>query len=339
MNTRCFAGALILSALVLLAPRAGAVTVNNASTCVGIGGSWVNSSAPPTIGTCTLNASYTVAANDKLGLGAGVVLRLIGYRVLHNQGELLINGTARLEIDPGYVVNDGKLVLPDNAVMDISGGYLYNRATVSNDGTINNNTPQGTTYGFGFYNTGTVDNTNDGTILSYWDGQIVNRDRSTIVNRGGLYSNSLMNVGGTIVNHTGAFLHNERSIYIDAGGLLDNRGLFENVGTGILHIIDGTLDNNAGGRTYHSGARFENHSNGSVVNRNGVLENAARLINGGQIDNQFGHFYNNSGATIDNLGRIINGCFGRFVNNGTVNNNPVEGCFIPWRFPPIPRLP
>lgn len=114
-----------------------------------------------------------------------------------------------------------------------------------------------------------------------------------------------LQVSGSFINQQQAYLYNNGSLTIYAGGNVSNRGQME-----ILGPID-----NAGQLTNRSGATLYAYSG---INNTGVTTNQATMAVQGTLTNYPGAHFVNSG-NLEANGQIINR--GEFVVTGTLNNN------------------
>jgi hypothetical protein len=114
-----------------------------------------------------------------------------------------------------------------------------------------------------------------------------------------------LQVSGRFINQQQAYLYNNGSLTIDAGGNVSNRGQME-----IVDLID-----NAGQLTNRSGATLYAYSG---INNTGTITNQATMAVWGHLYNDPGAHFVNSG-NLEAYGQIINQ--GEFVVTGTLNNN------------------
>jgi len=187
------------------------------------------------------------------------------------------------------------LIIKNGELLNINNKTLIVEGTITNNGTIVNNTNDIIT------NNGGIINNNNGGIINNNTGGIINN------NTGGLINN---NTGGIIYNNTGSYINNNNSKITNNGGTIDTNNSF------ITNNTNGTIDNTNGGLI----------DNGmGNINNTGIIYNhqASTLISlysGGSITNGIGGIiYNYDSGTIN-----IN-AFTIIFNNGTINSPASSG--------------
>ncbi len=269
---------------------------------------------------------------------------------LINQGQVVLDGS---------IVNKGGATFINNATLQVRGGPLTNElgglvenagtwssltgSTLYNNGLTNN---RGTMSAVSVFNQGRFTNF-AGAVLNSGPGVVKNQAGGMLINH------------GTINVADSHFDLDAGSDYDFTGGTLNNNALghitfrrnftFGEAKAGVVNLSGaGSLHNYA---TLRVAQGFTQLAGGSVTNANGgVIDIAgtlrsmdlfnqagARLLNSGTIEvldvlvnqGQFsnkglvqissGQLINQSGATLDNLGRITLGA-GALINRGTLNN-------------------
>lgn len=276
---------------------------------------------------------------------------------LNNLAGKLIN-QGQFKVD-GAIVNKGGASLINIATLEFIGGPLTNElgglvenagtwssqygSTLYNQGITNN---RGTMRGVSVFNQGRLTNF-AGAVLNPGVGVIKNQAGGMLINHGTInVSDSHFDLeAGSDYDFTGGTLNN------DALGRITLRRnfTFGEAKAGVVNLsVLGTLQNYA---TLRVAQGFTQNAGGSVTNASGgvidiagtlnsmVLFNRAdaRLVNSGTLNVQdvlvnqgqfinkgvvlvsFGRLINESGATLDNQGRIMFG-LGTLINRGILNN-------------------
>lgn len=311
---------------------------------------WMNN-----FGTLTVGGSPLAEFNNSGTLWNQGTLTV--HTRLNNLAGKLIN-QGQFKVD-GAIVNKGGASLINIGTLQFIGGPLTNElgglvenagtwssqygSTLYNQGVSNN---RGTMGGVSVFNQGRFTNF-AGAVLSPGVGVIKNQAGGMLINHGTinvsdshfdldagsdydftggtLNNNALgritlrrnftfgeakagvvnLSVLGTLYNY--ATLRVAQGFTQNAGGSINNAsgGVFEIAGT--LNSMD--LFNRAGARLVNSG----------TINVQDVLVNQDQFVNKGEVQISFGQLINESGATLDNLGRITFGR-GSLINRGTLNN-------------------
>lgn len=276
---------------------------------------------------------------------------------LNNLAGKLIN-QGQFKVD-GAIVNKGGASLINIATLQFIGGPLTNEqggvvenagtwsslygSTLYNQGVTNN---RGTMGGVSVFNQGRFTNF-AGAVLSPGVGVIKNQAGGMLINHGTInVSDSHFDLdAGSDYDFTGGTLNNNALgritlrrnftfgeakagvVNLSAMGSLYNyatlrvaQGFTQNAGGSINNASGGVIDiagtlnsmdlfNRAGARLVNSG----------TINVQDVLVNQDQFVNKGLVQISFGQLINESGATLDNLGRITFGR-GSLINRGTLNN-------------------
>ncbi|PKB71592.1 MAG: hypothetical protein BZY87_04910 [SAR202 cluster bacterium Io17-Chloro-G6] len=297
----------------------------------GVSGATVNTSFDPTAGVTgvTLDRSFDLSSLGTLTVGAGQTLNVgegITLRIADDSpgGSIWINGT--LNLNGGTLHNDKTGLITNHGTINVIGGTLNNQGNFlvnESDGSINN-------VGGLISNVSTF--TNSGTLLNDAGSTVLHGNGATMTNRGtftnagSFYTSSgagdfVNRLGGTLVNSgtlnqggLGTFSNLADSRITNSGrinmlaSLFDNRGAIENTGTlEVFHFA-------------------------SYQNLKGQLENQAGGIfsNSGLVSNLGGSTINNSGSIINertllNVGAINNACGGT-VAGPVSGDQPVSTC-------------
>ena len=206
----------------------------------------------------------------------------------------------------------------DNGTTNYAVIYNDNGSTLSNAGTLNNNS-----YG-SLYNSGTdarLDNTatgtinnsgylyneydarlyNDGTINNATDGVVDNYDSAVLTNRG------VVNNSGVLANNGGAQLYNDGTINNASDGIianynnavLTNRSVVDN--SGVLYNDDASaIYNDTGGNWSNTGGSALYNYTGATFYNGGTFNHAAGASLTGSLPYGYGDFVQTGGSsTID----------------------------------------
>ncbi len=269
---------------------------------------------------------------------------------LINQGQFVVDGS---------IVNKGGATFINNATLQVRGGPLTNElgglvenagtwssltgSTLYNLGATNN---RGTISAVSVFNQGRFTNF-AGAVLNSGPGIIKNQAGGMLINHGTInVADSHFDLdagsdydftGGTLNNNALGHITLRRNftfgeakagvVNLSAAGTLHNYATLR-VAQGYTQLAGGSLTNAGGGvidiaGTLRSmdlfnqaGARLVNSGTLEVWD---VLVNQGLLSNKGLIQISAGQLINQSGATLDNLGRITFGT-GALLNRGTLNN-------------------
>lgn len=269
---------------------------------------------------------------------------------LINQGQFVVDGSiinkggatfinnATLLVRGGPLTNElGGLVENAGAWSSLTGSTLYNLGATNNRGTIS---------AVSVFNQGRFTNF-AGAVLNSGPGIIKNQAGGMLINRGTInVADSHFDLdagsdydftGGTLNNNMLGHLNLRRNftfgeakagvVNLTAGGTLYNYATLR-VAQGFTQMAGGSISNASGGvidiaGTLRSmdlfnqaGARLTNSGTLDVLD---VLVNQGAFTNKGLVQISSGQLINQSGATLDNLGRITFGR-GSLLNRGTLNN-------------------
>lgn len=346
---------LALSALALTS--ASAQTINFKPDCMAIGGSWVPGGGPSRLGQCVLTRSYGIKIGETLEPGPSVDIVLDNSATLSNAGQLRVINSARVILRNGYLINEGHIAVNNAGVITLTRGQITNRGTLVSEGLIENNLPMplNSSLPGGITNSGSFTVTSGGEIrnvgrfMSFGSGQLTVGRRGRFVNRAGSYYLAANdNVDGVFVNEAGGYIDNERVITVRAGGRLVNSGTMElgSIGNPLRGILTGErgslIEVNHGGVIFSWHGKLYVH--GELLANSGVIENfdhsTLKVIAPGVVTvSGRGRLTNHAGATIENLGSILIGCFASWQNNGTLTGNNVgRSLCYPWPINP-PQSP
>ena len=258
----------------------------------------------------TLDQSFDISSLGALTIGAGQTLRVgegITLRIAdHSPGGFIwVNGT--LNLNGGTLHNDKTGLITNRGTINVNGGTLNNQGfTLVNEseGRINN-VGGLISNGARFTNLGTLVNDKDSTFL--------HGDGATLTNSG-----SFINAGIFYTSDRAGDVTNQQ------GGTLVNSGTLNQGGVGTFSVLAGARITNSG-RINMLASLFDNRG---VIENTGTLElfHFASFQNlNGQLENQAGGAFLNSGSvsnfsgsTINNAGSIINNR--SLLNVGTINN-------------------
>lgn len=311
---------------------------------------WMNNFGGLVVGGSPLavfNNSGTFWNQGTLG-GNGLFNNLAGKLI--NQGQFIAYGpitnkagatfinNATLQVRGGPVTNElGGLVENAGDWSSLIGSTLYNRGITNNRGTIR---------GVSVFNQGRFTNF-AGAVLDPGTGVIKNQAGGMLINHGTInVADSHFDLdAGSDYDFTGGTLNNDALgrislrrnftfgeakagvVNLSAMGTLHNyatlrvaQGFTQNAGGSITNASGGVFDiagtlnsmvllNQAGARLVNSG----------TLNVQDVLVNQGQFINKGEVQVIFWQLINESGATLDNMGRIGFG-LGTLINRGTLNN-------------------
>lgn len=205
------------------------------------------------------------------------------------------------------------LIIKNGESLNINNKTLIVEGTITNNGTIVNNTNDIIT------NNGGIINNNNGGIIDNNNGGIINN------NNGGIINN---NTGGIIYNNNVSSINNNNSRITNNGGIIDTNNSF------ITNNTTGTIDNTNGGLIDNGVGNINN--TGIIYNHQAIT--LISLYNGGSITNGSGGIiYNYDSGTIsinaftsitNDLGTINSpasdgGCgIGTINNSGSIFGNP-----------------
>jgi hypothetical protein len=222
------------------------------------------------IGLGTVNDDTSFTNNNTLLIGSAATLNLLSGTVITNAPAGIIQNFGTLQ-GPGAIANSGLL---ENAGT-YTGSSITNVGALSNTGTarfdaVNNNTG------------GSLDNAGQLTVL----GSVNNE-------AGAILSNEAVFTLESITNYSGATLNNNGGV-MQVLGTMTNAGALNNAAVAIL-----TLD---------TGTPFTNTADGTINNAGqltgGPLLNYGKASNSGTGSMEFFGLNNNTGASLDNSGRL-----------------------------------
>ncbi len=269
---------------------------------------------------------------------------------LINQGQITGDGSITNKSGASFI-NNATLRLQNGSLTNKAGGLVENAGTWSslygaslhNLGQTNN---RGNMAGLSLFNQGRFTNF-AGAVLSTGSTLIQNSAGGMLINHGTINvadSNFVLDAGsdydftgGTLNNNALGHITFKRNftfgeakagtVNLSAMGSLKNYATLR-VASGFTQVAGGSLTNYSGGLIDIAGTLRSmdlfNQADARLLN-SGTLEVMDVLVNQGAFSNKglvqinAGQLINQSGATLDNLGRITFGA-GALLNRGTLNN-------------------